>query len=243
MEDKNRLRFTGIRALYGESGFEKLQQAHVLLAGTGGVGSWAAEALVRSGVGHLTLVDPDEIDIKNSNRQLHTLDTTIGLKKAEVLAGRLKLINPEVKIEVKLSWLTPENLEQVLSPCPHHAIDAIDDIDAKCALINFLCRQQAVFVVSGGAGARIEPSKLHLGDLSEAKGDGLIKHVRDVLRREYNFPKGGKKMGIMCSYSEEQPIYAPDNDPSLPRFGASMPVTASAGLLMAGYLITKIAAA
>lgn len=240
MNDKNKERFTGIRALHTEAGFAKLQQASVLVAGCGGVGSWIAEALCRSGVGQLILVDSDRVEIKNTNRQLHTLDNTIGRLKVEVLAERLRLINPEVDVQCRPIQLVRDQIAEQLSPCPHYAADAIDDIEAKCALINFLTRQQAVFVVSGGAGARLDPCRLHLADLADAHGDGLSKHVRDILRREYNFPKGGSKLGVKCVYSDEKPHYTAGDNPDLPRFGASMPVTASAGLIMASYLIGRI---
>lgn len=233
-------RFTGIRALYGEEGFDKLQHARVLVAGTGGVGSWICEALCRTGVGSLMLIDPDTIEIKNSNRQLHTLNNTVGLYKAEVLADRLRAINPEVKLEVVKELLTPDNIPEILANVPHYAADAIDDTAAKAALINYLYRQKCCFIVSGGAGARVDPDRLHVADMSKARGNGLIKHMRDILRREYNFPSGGAKMGIKCCFSEEQPHYCPVQDGSLPKFGASMPVTASAGLKMAAYLINRI---
>lgn len=238
--DLNALRFTGIRALYGEEGFLKLQRACVLVAGVGGVGSWAAEALCRSAVGKLILIDPDTIEIKNSNRQLHTTADTIGQFKADALAQRLKSINPALTIESRKTMLNPDNLPSVLSDSPDYAIDAIDDIAAKCALCVFLKQRGTTFIISGGAGARIDPSKLHIDDLANAHGDGLIKHVRDILRREYNFPKGGRKLGIVCTYSTETPRYCNELGKGLPRFGASMPVTASAGLLLASYIISRI---
>lgn len=240
MDDRNKERFTGIRALHTEAGFAKLQRACVLIAGCGGVGSWIAEALCRSGVGQLILIDPDRVEIKNTNRQLHTLDNTLGRLKVEVLAERLRLINPGIDVQCRPVQLTREELSRQLDPCPHYAADAIDDIEAKCALINFLTRQQAVFVVSGGAGARLDPCRLHLADMAAAQGDGLIKHVRDILRREYNFPKGGRKFGVKCVYSDESPHYTAGDNPELPRFGAGMPVTTTAGLIMASYLIGRI---
>ena len=242
MTEENLQRFTGIRALYGEEGFARLQQAHVLVAGVGGVGSWAAEALCRSAVGRLTLVDPDVIDIKNTNRQLHTTSRTVGKSKAQVLAARLREINPEITVTVKETWLTPENLASVLDPLPLFAADAIDDIKAKCALINYLHQNKVFLVTSGGAGARVHPELLQYGDLSAAHGDGLIKHVRDILRREYNFPPEGQRMGVLCTDSPEKPVYTSKQDADLPHFGAAMPVTATAGLLIASLLISAIAA-
>ncbi|MBU3827391.1 MAG: tRNA threonylcarbamoyladenosine dehydratase [Candidatus Anaerobiospirillum merdipullorum] len=237
------LRFTGIRALYGEDGFTALQQACVLIAGVGGVGSWIAEALCRSGVGKLILIDADTIEIKNTNRQLHTTQDTLGMLKVQALAERLRRINPQIEIDARAVTLTKDNIATELAACPPYAADAIDDINAKCALINFLYQRKICFATSGGAGARVDPTKLYLDDMSKAHGDGLIKHVRDILRREYHFPQGGAKMGIVCTYSTETPRYTAKTAVNLPRFGASMPVTASAGLLIASYLLNQITAA
>ena len=232
--------FRGIRALYGEEGFYKLQQSHVMVIGCGGVGSWLCEALCRSGVGSLTLIDPDTIEIGNSNRQLHTTTLTVGKFKAEVLKERLLTINPHLNINTILTTLTKENISEVLKDSPTYIADAIDDLEAKAYLIDYLFKNKKTFIVSGGAGGRVDPSKLKLDDLSNAHGDALISRLRTTLRRQYNYPKNGEKMGIICTYSDEKPTYPLQDNSDLPKFGAAMAVTASAGLLMASWLLKKI---
>lgn len=237
-------RFRGIRALYGQEAFEKLQRAKVLVIGVGGVGSWLAESLCRSAVGHLVLIDPDTVEEGNSNRQSHTLKSNYGKNKAQALKERFLDINEDLKIEVYNSLITQDNVNEILDPiAPDFVCEAIDDLFAKAAINNYLYQHKIPFVTSGGAGGRIDPSKLKLDDISKAKGDALISQLRQVLRKRYNFPKAPHKMGIICSYSNETPKYT---DPllveqeDLPKFGAAMVVTASAGLLIASHIIKKI---
>lgn len=234
------VRFRGIRALYGEEGFKKLQNAHVMVIGCGGVGSWITEALCRSGVGTLTLIDPDTVEIGNTNRQLHTTDLTINQYKVRALKNRLITINPEIKIHTLEITLTKENIPEILKDCPQFIADAIDDLQANAFLVDYLYKKNKTFIVSGGAGGRVDPGKLKIDDIANAHGDALISRLRTELRRHYNFPKGGEKMGIFCTYSCEDPIYSDNDDADLPKFGAAMAVTASAGLLMASWLLNKI---
>ncbi|SPT69242.1 tRNA threonylcarbamoyladenosine dehydratase [Anaerobiospirillum thomasii] len=240
---ENNVRFRGIRALYGLDGFDKLQKAHVLVIGVGGIGSWLTEALCRSGVGRLTLIDPDVIEIGNSNRQLHTTSKTLGQNKAKTLAARLKEINPNLEVDTIDTYLTTDNVEATLQNAPHFVCEAIDDIAAKACVVNFLKHSGRIFISAGGAGGRIDPSRLKITDIAEAKGDALIARLRTELRRKYNFPKNGKKMGVFCTYSDEKPTYSAkilQLNEGLPVFGASMAVTASAGLLLASYMLKKI---
>lgn len=236
-------RFKGIIALYGQDGFEKLQKSHVLIVGVGGVGSWICESLCRSGVGTLTLLDMDTIDVSNTNRQLHTNLYNYGKYKVDALKERLELINPEIKINTIKTELTKDNIEEILKKCPLFVADAIDKLEAKAALVNYLYQNKKIFIVSGGAGGKTDPSKVHICDLSLAHGDKLLKNLRDTLRRKYNFAKGGQKMKIWCSSSSEEVKKASllnDDTTNLPRFGASMAVTATNGLSMAAFLIDKI---
>ena len=239
----NTIRFRGIRALYGLDGFDKLQQSHVLIVGVGGIGSWAAECLCRSALGELTLIDPDIIEIGNTNRQLHTTSKTLNKNKAKTLAKRLLEINPTIKVNTIDTYLTVDNIESTLTNCPYYVIDAIDDIKAKACLVNYLYKNNKCFISAGGAGGRIDPSYLKIDDIANAKGDALISHLRNTLRREYNFPKNGRKMGVFCTYSDEKARYSDtilQEKENLPTFGASMAVTASAGLLLASYILKKI---
>ena len=162
MNFDKRLAFRGIRALYGNDGFEKLQSSHVTVIGVGGIGSWATEALCRTAIGSLTLIDNDTIELTNSNRQLHTTSKTVGLGKARVLADRLLEINPLLDIEVIETKLTPENIDGVLEGKTDYVCDCIDDIDAKAYVCNYLFRHNATFIEAGGAGGRRDPSKLKI---------------------------------------------------------------------------------
>ncbi len=237
--------FRGIRAVYGEEGFRKLQNAHVLVIGVGGIGSWLAESLCRSAVGTLTLIDSDTIELTNSNRQLHTSTSTDGLYKTKVLAKRFLDINPNLNINTLEIKLTPENIADVLKDCPPFVAEAIDDIEAKAYVDDFLARRKTTFIVAGGAGGRRDPRKLDIADLAAAKGNSLIARLRTILRKEYGYPKGGYKMNIPCVYTSEKPVYSEKEaymSGDLPAFGAAMPVTASAGLMMASWIIEKIVA-
>lgn len=238
-----RLAFRGIRALYGNDGFEKLQSSHVTVIGVGGIGSWATEALCRTAIGSLTLIDNDTIELTNSNRQLHTTSKTVGLGKARVLANRLLEINPLLDIEVIATKLTPENIDSVLEGKTDYVCDCIDDIDAKAYVCNYLFRHNATFIEAGGAGGRRDPSKLKIGDINTANGDALISKLRARLRKDYGFQSNSKKFNISCTFSNEKPIYSSKEDylsGDLPAFGASMSVTASAGLLISSWIINKI---
>ena len=245
MSFEERKAFRGIRAIYGEEGFRKLQNAHVLVIGVGGIGSWLAESLCRSAVGTLTLIDSDTIELTNSNRQLHTTTKTDGLYKTKVLTERFLDINPKIKINTLEVKLTPENIADVLKECPQYVAEAIDDIDAKAYVDDFLAKRKSTFIVAGGAGGRRDPRMLDIADLAAAKGNSLIARLRTILRKEYGYPKGGIKMNIPCVYTSEKPVYSEKDaymSGDLPAFGAAMPVTASAGLMMASWIIEKIVA-
>ncbi len=238
--------FRGIRAVYGEEGFRKLQNAHVLVIGVGGIGSWLAESLCRSAVGTLTLIDSDTIELTNSNRQLHTCTSTDGLYKTHVLTKRFLDINPNLKINTLETKLTPENISEILKDCPPFVAEAIDDIEAKAYVDDFLAKRKTTFIVAGGAGGRRDPRKLDIADLAAAKGNSLIARLRTILRKEYGYPKGGLKMNIPCVFTSEKPVYSEKDaymSGDLPAFGAAMPVTASAGLMMASWIIEKIVTA
>lgn len=231
-------RFTGSLRLFGRKGFLKLQASHVAVAGVGGVGSPCAEALCRAGVGELTLIDADTIERSNLNRQVHALESTLGEPKVEAMARRLKDINPDLKVHALQQRIDGTTLKDFLATLPYYCVEAIDDLKAKALLDHGLYHSKRSFVVAGGAGGRIDPAKLHLGDIARAKGDQLIAHLRTVLRRDYGFPQGGKKFNILCTYSEETPRYAEENGHKV--FGALMGVTACAGLMLASEIIRRI---
>ncbi|MCK0533788.1 MULTISPECIES: ThiF family adenylyltransferase [unclassified Anaerobiospirillum] len=272
-------RFKGVCALYGYEGFFRLQNSHVVVIGNGGVGSWIAESLTRTGVGSITLIDFDNIELSNSNRQLHTLSSTIGQGKSETLGRRLTDINPYLKLKVMQVLINRHNVGDVIAeavkvapevlknlprpelrdlPDPHvlaankyrqctGAVDAadaitpelppnifvaeaIDDLFAKASTVDYLHRARIPVVSSGGAGGRIDPSRVRIADITEARGDQLIKRLRTELRRNYGYPKGldenaqprtpqknrrmhkkaDERFNILCSFSDEKPMRAAD---------------------------------
>ncbi len=207
-----RQRFGGIARLYGEAALEQLQGAHFCLVGLGGVGSWAAESLARSGVGGLTLIDLDDICITNTNRQLHTLQDTIGRPKTAVMAARLHAINPEMAVHQVEDFLSGDNLEQLVRPDHHLVIDAIDAAYVKAALIAFCKRRKQAIITVGSSGGKRDPRQITSGDLSRTHNDPLLAKTRNHLRRLYNFSRNPKRFfSIEAVYSAEQLLYPDAN--------------------------------
>jgi tRNA A37 threonylcarbamoyladenosine dehydratase len=200
-------RFGGIARLFGVEALARLRAAHVCVVGIGGVGSWAVEALARSGVGKLTLVDLDEICVSNINRQLHALDAEVGRPKVEVMAERIRGINPECEIRPALEFFTESSAASLFSTRYEYVVDAIDSITNKCRLIA-LCRDQQVPIITcGAAGGRRDPTQVRVADLGLTTHDRLLTKTRDVLRKEFGFPSGGKLFGVEAVYSPEPPVY------------------------------------
>jgi tRNA A37 threonylcarbamoyladenosine dehydratase len=197
-------RFSGVRRLYGEAGVTRFEQAHVCVIGMGGVGSWAVEALARNGIGRLTLIDLDSIALSNVNRQLHALEDEFGKAKVTTMAQRIHGINAACQVREIEDFITPDNLDEILAEPFDAILDAIDDAPAKVALAAF-CRQRKIpLIMAGGAGGRIDPTRIRHGDLARSSGDRLLAKVRNSLRRGHNFPRGDKvKFGIACVYSDE----------------------------------------
>lgn len=176
-------RWTGIGRLYGVDGVRRLQASHAMVIGLGGVGSWTVEALARSGVGRLTLVDLDEICVSNTNRQLHTLTGTIGQTKAEVLAERVRAIAPDCNVDAVVDFFTARSEAAILGRAPDVVVDAIDSQKSKALLIAACLRRGIPVLVCGGAGGRIDPLALRSGDLSASGHDGLLRNLRKSLRQ------------------------------------------------------------
>lgn len=197
-------RFDRMGRLVGDSVMEKLFGTHVMVIGLGGVGSWAAESLARSGVGQLTLVDFDEVCITNANRQLHALQGMVGQKKALVMADRMKKINPQAKIEGLPLFYNDENCAEIMSRKPDYVIDAIDNLTAKCHLISY-CRANGIKIItSAGSAAKLDPSRIRIVDLAQTTVDPMAHQVRKILRQKYEFPEE-KFFGIPCVFSDEEP--------------------------------------
>jgi tRNA A37 threonylcarbamoyladenosine dehydratase len=201
-------RFGGVLRLYGAAGQERLRQAHVCVVGIGGVGSWAVEALARSGVGQLTLVDLDDVCISNVNRQLPAVTGTFGQPKVEAMAARVQLINPDCVVRAEQSLFTATTAETIFAPGYSAVLDAIDQTALKALLIAS-CRQRSIPVVTtGGAGGRRDPTALRVADLARTTHDGLLQNVRKLLRAEHQFPRDPKQpFGVPCVYSAEPQVY------------------------------------
>jgi tRNA threonylcarbamoyladenosine dehydratase len=249
-------RFEGIARLYGAAGLEQLQKSHVCVLGIGGVGSWTVEALARSGVGTLTLVDLDEVCTSNINRQLHALETTVGRPKVEVMAARVQAINPGTRVHCRTEFFTETTAGAILDTGFAAVVDAIDNVENKCRLI-LGCRERGVpLVICGGAGARRDPTAVRIGDLVEAPHDRLLAGVRRRLRRDHGYPRGEQLLGIPCVYSKERPRPAaaagcaavPSDVEDGPRrlncdggLGSATFVTGAFGFAAAGWVVRRLA--
>ena len=199
-------RFAGVGRLYGQKLYKLLPGVHITVIGIGGVGSWTAEALARSGVGKITLIDLDDICMTNTNRQLHTTVETVGQMKVDVMATRLASINPILKVETILDFVTKDNLEQLIPSDCHIIVDAIDSLQNKAALAAYCRDHQIPLVTTGGAGGKQDPTLVRSGDLSESTQDNLLKRLKKKLRKDYDFPRTDK-MNISCVYSTERAVY------------------------------------
>lgn len=236
-EDDYERRFTGIRRLYGDETFSLYQQAHVLVAGAGGVGSWAIEALARTGIGHLTLIDMDVLVASNVNRQLPALSDTFGCSKISVLADRARGINPRIRTTLIDDFLTRDNIAGLMADTPDLVLDCTDDVDAKISLVVWCRRRRIPIVVAGAAGGKTDPTTLHVDDLTRTHRDPLLAKIRRQLRRDCGFPKDpAEKFGIPCVYSS-QPVHTPPGEScdtgnlSCSGYGSTTMVTASMGMM------------
>lgn len=211
-------RFGGLQRLYGARGMQRLAEAHVLVAGIGGVGTWCAEALARSGIGCITLVDLDHISESNINRQLHAVTETIGQSKVEAMAQRIAGINPQCRVHLIDDFVTPQNIGQLFDAGPDVVIDCTDQVSAKIAMILEGRLRKVPVLVCGGAGGKTDPLSLRAGDVSMASHDALLSRLRNMLRRQHGYPKAslqaGKRarrvprMGVWALWFE-QPVILP----------------------------------
>ncbi len=249
-------RFGGVRRLYGSAAFERFRQAHVCVVGIGGVGAWTAEALARSAIGRLTLIDPDHLAESNINRQVHALTHELGKSKIQAMTERVAAINPLCKVSGIEEFVTPENVADLLVNDFDCVVDAIDNARAKVALIVHCRRRKLKLVCLGAAGGQTDPGRIQVADLARTTDDPLLAKVRTRLRREHSFPAGGRKMGVDCVYSTE-PLKYPDAEGAVcderpddaavhglncAGFGSSVCVTASFGLRAAALVLARLAA-
>ncbi len=243
-------RFGGIERLYGAGSLARLTAAHVCVIGIGGVGSWAVEALARSGVGRLTLIDLDHVAESNINRQVQALESTIGQAKVAAMRERVRQINPACMVDCIEEFITPENVATLLplSCAVDVVIDCIDQMKAKAALIVHCRRNKIPVLTTGGAGGRTDPTCIRIDDLSRTTQDALASKLRAHLRKDYGFPREPKKkFGVPCVFSDE-PIRRPaaaacDVDEAglhglnCAGYGSSVAVTAGFGFAAAAHCL------
>ena len=244
-------RFGGITRLYGAEALQRFADAHVAVVGIGGVGSWAAEALARSAIGRITLVDLDMVAESNVNRQVHALDGEFGKAKVSAMAQRIRTINPNCAIVEIEDFVTPENVGTLFASGLDYVIDAIDQVRAKAAMIAWAKSSGVPLITAGGAGGQIDPTRIAITDLALAIQDPLLAKVRALLRKEYGFSREfRKKFGVPAVYSSEPLRYPPRIDScaapspsglSCAGFGSSVCVTAPFGLLAAGQVLNHLA--
>lgn len=247
-------RFGGVARLYGISGADNLRQAHVCVVGIGGVGSWSAEALARTGIGRITLIDLDMVAESNTNRQIHALGEVYGKSKVDAMAERIRAINTECDVCCIEDFVTLENLESILGRGFTVIIDAIDQVRQKAAMIAYCVRHRIPIITAGAAGGQIDPTQVLIDDLSRTVQDPLLAKVRSILRRDYGFPRGSKKnFSVPAVYSTE-PLRYPSTTSSCSTeqrsgglncagFGSSVCVTSVFGMAAAARAIHLIASA
>lgn len=217
-------RFAGIDRLYGAGALARFADSHVAVVGLGGVGSWLVEALARSGVGRLTLIDADDLCVSNTNRQLPALEGQYGRNKAVAMADRCLAINPAMAVDPVLDFLTPSNLEDMLGRGYDLVVDACDSFRTKVEAIAWCRRRKIPMITVGAAGGRLDPTLVRVRDLSRTEHDAMLALIRRKLRGEFNFPKNHQRyFGVPAIYSLENVRY-PQADGSVcglrPKLGA-----------------------
>ena len=201
-------RFGGIARLYGVDALEALNEAHFAVVGLGGVGSWAAEALARTGIGTITLIELDDVCVSNTNRQSHALDSRVGESKLDVVGERLMDINPELNLYKIHDFLTLKNIRDHIDARHHVVIDAIDSSSVKAGLIAYCSAIKVRLVVVGSSGGKQDPSKVQASDLAKTKSDPMLAKIRGQLFRHYNFSRDpNRKFRIDAVFSTEQMVY------------------------------------
>jgi tRNA threonylcarbamoyladenosine dehydratase len=242
-------RYGGIARLYGDDGLRRIQAAHVVVVGIGGVGSWIAEALARSGVGTLTLIDLDVVAESNLNRQAHATLGNLGRNKIDAMRERIHSFAHDCDVRVIDDFVTPENVATIIPNDARFVIDAIDHARAKVALILHCRRQKQPIIVCGGAGGKLDPTRIRVADLSQTTQDPLLSKVRSILRQDYGFPRGEgsrNRFHVTAIYSEEPPATAPVDGGaglSCAGYGSAMHMTAAIGLAAVSRVLKDIAKA
>lgn len=242
-------RFGGLARLFGVDGAARIRAAHVAVIGIGGVGSWAAEALARRGVGRLTLIDMDHVAESNINRQIHALGTTLGQAKVQAMAARIALINPECQVECIEEFVEPTNWPAIVQAPVDAVIDACDQVRAKTAMAAWALHTRTSFIAVGAAGGKRSAHKVDVDDLARTTHDPLLAQLRYRLRREYGAARDGKRIGVACVFSREAvaPPHAScavqegDGTLNCHGYGSSVAVTATFGQCAAGWVLDELA--
>lgn len=240
-------RFGGMDRLYGAVVAQKIQSTHVAVVGIGGVGSWAAEALARSGISHITLIDMDHVAESNMNRQIHALGTTLGMSKVEAMGQRIAQINPQAKLTLVDDFVTPENWPAILPDCVDAVIDACDQLSAKYAILQWSLRQRIPLITVGAAGGKRVAHAVDVQDLADVTHDPLLAKLRYRLRREKIVSANARKMNVHCVFSREavqksaqQCETSGDGSLNCHGYGSIISVTAVFGMVAAGWVIEKL---
>ncbi len=246
-------RFGGVARLYGEAGAARLRAAHVCVVGIGGVGSWAAEALARTGVGRISLIDLDMVAESNTNRQLHALGDVYGQAKVDAMAERIVQINPFCRVDRIEEFVTPENVGDLLPADADVVIDAIDQVKAKVAMIVCCRRRQQPIFVAGAAGGMIDPTQVRIADLAQTTQDPLLSKLRSILRRHHGLTRDPKKKFAISAVYSTEPLRYPssaaacDSEATMgptglncAGFGSSVCVTSVFGMAAAAQAIRLI---
>lgn len=240
-------RFAGTQKLYGVEQFTKFENLHAYVIGVGGVGSWAAEGLARTGVGEITLIDMDVLVASNVNRQLPALDSNFGKSKIEAMAARISEINPQVKLNLIDDFLTPDNIQLLLPNRQAQAqlraagqqlvvLDCVDDMQAKLAIALHCRFNKLKLIMAGGAGGKTDPTQIQVADLKDTYQDPLLAKLRQRLRQDYGINRAMKeKFGIRCVFSAQPPIVdkaCQTGGLHCGGYGSAVTVTSVVGMMM-----------
>ena len=243
-------RFSALARLYGVGGAEQIGHAHVAVVGIGGVGSWAAEALARSGVGRLTLIDLDHVAESNINRQIHAVLATVGQAKVFAMRDRIHSFNPDCEVSCVEEFVEPGNWPALLPVDVTAVIDACDQVRAKTAMAAWARSSASLFIAVGAAGGKRHAHLVDIDDLSQSTHDPLLAQLRHRLRKEHGAPAAGKKIGIACVFSREsvqQPDasceVAGDGTLNCHGYGSVVSVTSTFGQCAAGWILDRVASA
>jgi tRNA threonylcarbamoyladenosine dehydratase len=243
-------RFGGLRRLYGAQAYARLRAAHVVVVGVGGVGSWAAEALARSGVARLTLIDMDHVAESNINRQIQATSATLGQAKVQALRERIALIHPACDVRCIEEFVAEDNWPGLLQgQQPDAVIDACDQVSAKARLAAWAFETQCTLVCAGAAGGKRQPQALEVADLASVTHDPLLASLRQRLRKHHGGARTGP-MGVVCVFSRE-PVLPPqdqaadcalDSSLNCHGYGSSVMVTAAFGMALAAQAVVACVA-